>query len=121
LEYGSAGHDCAYLRRRNGVEQLAVTGPVVGVMEEPFYSKIVELNPGDTLVLTTDGLTEVRNRDGKPLLGVGAMELIEGAGPHAQELADDLVDAARARGGARMRDDLAILAIRVMDTERVHA
>ncbi|HLX26324.1 MAG TPA: SpoIIE family protein phosphatase [Candidatus Cybelea sp.] len=121
LEYGSAGHDCAWLRRRNGVEQLSVTGPVVGVMEEPFYSKSIDLDPGDTLVLTTDGLTEVRNRDGKPLLGVGAMELIEGAGPHAQELADDLVDAARARGGARPRDDLAILAIRVVDTERVYA
>lgn len=121
LEYGSAGHDCAWLRRRSGVEQLSVTGPVVGVMEEPFYSKSVDLNPGDTLVLTTDGLTEVRNRDGKPLLSAGAMELIERAGAHAQELADDLVDAARARGGARLRDDLAILAIRVMDTERVYA
>jgi len=121
LEYGSAGHDCAWLRRRNGVEQLSVTGPVVGVMEEPFYSKTIELNPGDTLVLTTDGLTEVRNRDGKPLLSAGATELIEGAGAHAQELADDLVEAARARGGARLRDDLAILAIRIMDTERVYA
>ena len=121
LEYGSAGHDCAWLRRRNGVEQLSVTGPVLGVMEEPFYSKSVDLNPGDTLVLTTDGLTEVRNRDGKPLASAGAMELIERARPHAQELADDLVDAARARGGARLRDDLAILAIRVMDTERAYA
>jgi serine phosphatase RsbU (regulator of sigma subunit) len=121
LEYGSAGHDCAYMRRRNGVEQLSVTGPVVGVMEEPFYSKTVDLQPGDTLVLTTDGLTELRNRDGKPLLGVGAMELIEAAGTHAQQLADDLIGAARSRGGPRMRDDLAILAIRVMDTERVHA
>jgi sigma-B regulation protein RsbU (phosphoserine phosphatase) len=121
LEYGSAGHDCAYVRRRDGVEQLPVTGPVVGVMEEPFYSKTVILNAGDTLVLTTDGLTEVRNRDGKPLLGAGAMKLIEGAGTHAQELADDLVEAARSRSGSRLRDDLAILAIRVMDTERVHA
>lgn len=118
LDYGSAGHDCAYLRRRDGVEQLSVTGPVVGVMEEPFYSKTIALDSGDTLVLTTDGLTEVRNRDGKALLGIGAMELIERAGTHAQELADDLVVAARARGGARLRDDLAILAIRVMDTER---
>jgi serine phosphatase RsbU (regulator of sigma subunit) len=121
LEYGSAGHDSAYLRRRNGVEQLSVTGPVVGVMEEPFYSKTVDLDPGDTLVLTTDGLTEVRNRDGKPLLSAGAMELIERAGAHAQELADDLVEAARARGGSRLRDDLAILAIRVVDTERGYA
>jgi serine phosphatase RsbU (regulator of sigma subunit) len=117
LEYGSAGHDCAYLRNRDGVEQLAVTGPVLGVMEEPFYSKTIDLDPGDMLVLTTDGLTEVRNRAGKQLLGRGAMELIERAGPHAQQLADELVAQVRARGGSRLRDDLAILAIRLMDGE----
>jgi len=117
LEYGSAGHDCAYLRRRDGVEQLAVTGPVLGVMEEPFYSKTIDLHPGDTLVLTTDGLTEVRDRDGKPLSGTGAMELIERANPHAQEMADQLVVAARSRAGTGLRDDLAILTIRVMDVE----
>jgi serine phosphatase RsbU (regulator of sigma subunit) len=121
LEYGSAGHDCAYLRRRNGVEQLAVTGPVLGVMEEPFYSKTIQLHPGDTLVLTTDGLTEVRNRDGKPLLGTGAMELIDRGAPHAQELADELVAAARSRGGSRLRDDLAVLAIRLMNTDPIRA
>jgi serine phosphatase RsbU (regulator of sigma subunit) len=117
LEYGSAGHDCAFLRRRSGVQQLSVTGPVLGVMEEPFYSKTVELSPGDMLVLTTDGLTEVRNREGQPLLASGAMELIERAGPHAQQLADQLVAKVRARGGNRLRDDLAVLAIRLIDAE----
>ena len=77
LEYGSAGHDCAFLRRDGQVEQLAVTGPVLGVMDEPFYSKTLELDPGDTIVLSTDGLTEVRNRAGEQLLAAGAMVLIE--------------------------------------------
>jgi serine phosphatase RsbU (regulator of sigma subunit)/CHASE3 domain sensor protein len=116
LEYGSAGHDCAYLRRRDGVTQLSVTGPVLGVMEEPFYSKTVDLDPGDTLVLSTDGLTEVRNRAGQQL-GSGAMDLIERASPHAQQLADELVDQVRLRAGSRLHDDLAILAIRVLDSE----
>lgn len=115
LEYGSAGHDCAYLRRGGGVEQLPVTGPVLGVMEEPFYSKTIDLAGGDMLVLTTDGLTEVRNSEGKQLLEGGAMELIARADPHAQQLADELVAAVRARGGGRLRDDLAILAIRLLD------
>lgn len=120
LEYGSAGHDCAYLRRRGGVEQLPVTGPVLGVMEEPFYSKTIDLAAGDMLVLTTDGLTEVRNRDGKQLLDEGAMELIERANPHAQQLADELVSAVRSRSGGRLRDDLAILAIRLVDAQPAH-
>jgi serine phosphatase RsbU (regulator of sigma subunit)/CHASE3 domain sensor protein len=118
LEYGSAGHDCAYLRRRDdGVEQLSVTGPVLGVMEEPYYSKTVDLHPGDVLVLATDGLTEVRNKAGRQLLGSGAMELIEHAGPHAQQLADELVAAVRTLGGKRLRDDVAILAIRLIGQE----
>ncbi len=118
LRYGSAGHDCAYLRGRDGVRQLAVTGPVLGVMEEPFSTETLDLSPGDMLVLTTDGLTEVRNRAGKQLLGQGAMELIAGAATHAQQLADGLVADVKARGGNRLRDDLAILAIRIVDAER---
>jgi serine phosphatase RsbU (regulator of sigma subunit) len=121
LEYGNAGHDTAYLRRNGGVEQLPVTGPVLGVMEEPFASGAIDLDPGDTLVLATDGLTEVRDRDGNPLTGTGAMELIERAPIHAQELADDLVAAAHARAGARLRDDLAILTIRLIDSEPARA
>jgi serine phosphatase RsbU (regulator of sigma subunit) len=72
------------------------------------------------LVLTTDGLTEVRNRAGKQLLGEGAMELIARAGAHAQQLADELVADVKARGGNRLRDDLAILAIRIVDAKGSH-
>ena len=115
LTYASGGHDTAFVRRRNDVVQLAITGPVLGVMEEPFGSETIYLQPGDTLVLATDGLTEVRNRAGEQLSGQGAMELIERASPGAQQLADELAAAVRERGGSRVRDDLAILAIRVLD------
>ncbi len=117
LEYGSAGHDCAYVRRHDGVEQLSVTGPVLGVMDEPYSSNTIDLDPGDVLVLATDGLTEVRNRAGNQLLSAGAMELIERAGPHAQQLADELVATVRSLGGKRLRDDVAILAIRLIGRE----
>jgi serine phosphatase RsbU (regulator of sigma subunit) len=99
------------------VERLAITGPVLGVMEEPFGSETIDLHPGDMLVLATDGLTEARNRAGKQLLEDGAMELIAHASPHAQPLADGLVAEVRARGGNRLRDDLAILTIAVLDGE----
>jgi serine phosphatase RsbU (regulator of sigma subunit) len=118
LDYGSAGHDCAFLRRNGQARQLAVTGPVLGVMEEPFRSETIELEPDDMLVLSTDGLTEVRDRKGKPLLASGAAELIAQGGEHAQQLADELVIAVRARGGVRVHDDLAILTLRVLDKER---
>lgn len=120
LKYGSAGHDCSFLRRGDEVSQLSITGPVLGVMEEPFATETIDLQPGDTLVLTTDGLTEVRNRAGTQLQASGAMELIGRAGPHAQQLADELVSQVKARGGNRLRDDLAILVIRVVDAEPPH-
>ncbi len=121
LRYASAGHDVAFVRGREGVVQLAITGPVLGVMEEPFGAETIFLRPGDTLVLATDGLTEVRNGAGVQLSERGAMELIGRARLGAQQLADDLAAGVRARGGKRVRDDLAILAIRVLDEETAGA
>jgi hypothetical protein len=47
--------------------------------------------------------------------------VIARAGPHAQQLADELVAYVKERGGRRLRDDLAILAIRVLDGEPADA
>lgn len=122
MKYGSAGHDCAFVRRRDeDVAQLSITGPILGVMEEPFGTETIQLRSGDTLVLTTDGLTEVRNRAGVQLTAQGAMELIERAPKHAQRLVDELVAQVLARGGKRVRDDLAILAIRLLDADPTDA
>ncbi len=121
LAYGSAGHDCAYVRREGRASRLAITGPILGVMEEPFGTETIDLQPGDMLVLATDGLTEVRDRSGEQLSERGAVELIERGGAHAQELADQLVAAVRVRGGKRLRDDLAVLAIGVGTTEAIRA
>ena len=118
LRYASAGHDSAFVRRASGMmQQLAVTGPVLGVMEESFESKLVYLEDGDTVVLTTDGLTEARNQAGEQLHEAGAMQLIGASNPNPQLLADELVAKVRALGGNQVRDDLAVLAIRVHDSE----
>jgi serine phosphatase RsbU (regulator of sigma subunit) len=82
-------------------------------MEEPFGTKSVVMEDGDTLVLATDGLTEARKRTGEQLRETGAMQLIEHASLEPQLLADELVAQVRALGGNHLRDDLAILAIRV--------
>ncbi len=113
LRYASAGHDSAFVRRSSTVEQLAVTGPVLGVMEEPFETKTMYLEEGDIIVLATDGLTEARNQAGEQLHGDGAMKLIASSSAQPQVLADGLAAQVRALGGNRMRDDLAVLAIRV--------
>ncbi len=118
LRYASAGHDSAFLRRsNNAVQQLAVTGPVLGVMEEPFETKTLYLEDGDTLVLATDGLTEARTRQGATLGEAGAMELIASTNPAPQLMADEIVARVRALRGNQLRDDLAVLAVRVREAE----
>jgi serine phosphatase RsbU (regulator of sigma subunit) len=123
LRYASAGHDSAFVRRSTGVQQLAVTGPVLGVMEEPFDTKTIYLEDGDSIVLATDGLTEARNRSGEQLTETGAMALIEASSHRPQLLADELVAQVKALAGNRTRDDIAVLAIRVHEPEgrRGHA
>jgi sigma-B regulation protein RsbU (phosphoserine phosphatase) len=121
LRYASAGHDSAFVRRSNDVQQLAVTGPVLGVMEEPFETRTLALEDGDTLVLATDGLTEARDRSGRRLGAEGAMNLIARGDVHAQALADELVAAVRRLEGNRVRDDLAVLTIRMLRLEQPRA
>jgi serine phosphatase RsbU (regulator of sigma subunit) len=113
LDYASAGHDIAFLRRGKKVEQLAVTGPVLGVMEEPFDVKTLYLDDGDTIVLSTDGLTEARDPNGNFLGASGAMKWIADESLDPALLAPHLIERARRRSSNKMRDDVAVLAIAV--------
>ena len=64
LSYVNAGHCCPILVRssengRPSLESLAATGTIVGMFPETDYQKkSVQLAPGDTLIIYTDGLTE---------------------------------------------------------------
>jgi serine phosphatase RsbU (regulator of sigma subunit) len=62
-------------------------------------------------------LTEARDRRGEQLREKGAMELIARAAPEPQAMCDELVARIRAFGDNSMRDDLALIAIRVRDVE----
>lgn len=61
LTYCNAGHNRPILLRASGeVEWLAEGGPVIGVTELATYEQqAVDINPGDLLVMYTDGVTEV--------------------------------------------------------------
>jgi sigma-B regulation protein RsbU (phosphoserine phosphatase) len=63
LRFASAGHDPSILVRVNGeVELLMPTGMPLGLMPEATYTASeAALEPGDTLVLYTDGITEAAN------------------------------------------------------------
>jgi sigma-B regulation protein RsbU (phosphoserine phosphatase) len=64
FSYCSAGHYPVYLVRSldGSIEELARTGIPLGVMEESsWYSEAIHIEPGDTLVLYTDGMTDALN------------------------------------------------------------
>ena len=66
VEYVNAGHNPPYLVRADGTwERLPkADNLVVGVMEEtPYHKHHIQLNPGDGLVLYTDGVTEAFDAD----------------------------------------------------------
>jgi serine phosphatase RsbU (regulator of sigma subunit) len=115
LTYASAGHAGAYLRRAGAVRQLEVTGPIVGMDASSQYeSRTLALEPGDILVLATDGLSEARDRAGAFLGDDGAMAMLA-ASParEPQAIADELVAGIRERGTGELADDLALLVLAI--------
>ncbi|HEY9702230.1 MAG TPA: PP2C family protein-serine/threonine phosphatase, partial [Allocoleopsis sp.] len=66
LTYINGGHEAPVIIRVDGTqERIKATGPVVGPIDGiKFKIKQVELQPGDTLVSFTDGVTDARDPDG---------------------------------------------------------
>jgi phosphoserine phosphatase RsbU/P len=66
LTYTNAGHNAPMLVRANGeLSRLENGGAVLGVLPDWVYQQDeVALTPGDRLVLFSDGITEVENRNG---------------------------------------------------------
>ncbi len=114
VEVGNAGHPPALVVRAGGtIEEIGSTGPLLGLFPTAEYSQVTAaLDPGDLLIVYTDGVIEARN--GQELFG--AARLSELAGSLARRSATELVDAVLAAvqefDRAETVDDLAVLAIK---------
>lgn len=67
LSYANAGHSSAYLHRIATDEEiwLRPTGPAIGLTEGfTIRKEDIKLEPGDILLLYTDGITEATNHQG---------------------------------------------------------
>lgn len=67
LRWANAGHPRPYLIRCNGeLARLASTGLPLGMLENATYEVLeARLEPGDRVVLFSDGLSEAENEDGE--------------------------------------------------------
>ncbi|WP_116045971.1 SpoIIE family protein phosphatase [Amycolatopsis palatopharyngis] len=114
-----AGHPPPLLIDREATSPLALSGPLLGVFDTVNHPVTkVELRPGDTLVLYTDGFTEgagsYRQREPEDLAGIAAGIPARSSRPAAQ-LATALMEDAQRWWGERLRDDLAILTLTAVE------
>ena len=66
LTYCNAGHNPPFLYSGNGggMQQLTRTAIPIGVLEEPAWEQgCIQIEPGDLLVMYTDGVTEAEDED----------------------------------------------------------
>ncbi len=115
------GHPPALLVRSDGsVETLCPAGPLLGIMDDiRFAESGFALEPGDTLVLFSDGVIEARSPDGE-LFGMERLAAVaaEAAPGSAEDIAEALEAAIARFGAAEASDDRALLVIRVTDEMR---
>lgn len=118
LTYSNAGHPPGYLLDGDGAvrAELGATGLPLGLFPASLYKTCSQLRvqPGDTLVLLTDGVTDC----GKPeeeLFGVErTLEVIRSfPGARSAEVVDGLYRSVRAfENGAAQRDDVTAVVVR---------
>ncbi len=118
LTYINAGHNNPMLRRAGGqLERLSVGGIPLGILDGTVYqSASVTLNPGDWLVIFTDGVIEAENErtqeygEDRLLVQINANLAL----PPAQMLYRIMADLDRFVGTTPQHDDITCLLIKAV-------
>jgi serine phosphatase RsbU (regulator of sigma subunit) len=129
LRYACAGHNPPLIMRPSGeAEWLEEAGMPLGVMSESTYEPVdAALEPGDVLVLYSDGVTEAARATDKPAGDDGPPDddeffdehrleaaVRDARGKSATEIISHIMDAIHAfTDGAEQSDDLTIVVVRV--------
>ena len=116
LNYVNAGHNPPMLVRASGaVENLDVGGFPVGIMPFGTYEEAtVQLNPGDVLVIYSDGVTESVNENDDEFGEAQLLEIIQKNLSRTAAGIRDRIDEALTRfvGKAKTVDDLTMVIVK---------
>jgi serine phosphatase RsbU (regulator of sigma subunit) len=109
------GHPQPLLVRGNGVQPVGQFGTVLGMVQPLLSEERIRAEPGDTLVLFTDGLTDAPGDQAVPLAELEEL-LGRSVDTGVEELADDIRVLKRRRRPSGSADDTAVLVIRFKET-----
>lgn len=116
LVYVNAGQNPPLVRRLNGTyEHLRAGGIALGMFDHATYTTgSTRLDPGDVLVMYSDGITEAENDDAQPFDETGLQAIIDSQNwGSAKELSWATFAAVEQHSGSRrLLDDLTMLAVR---------
>ena len=110
------GHPPALIKRASGgLERCGSPGMLMGFANDPPLNDVdARLEPGDTLLFFTDGVTDA-SRDGDRFGDERLERLISELGPHlhASEITETIENTAVAHADYQPQDDMALVALQV--------
>jgi sigma-B regulation protein RsbU (phosphoserine phosphatase) len=118
MKYTSAGHPRPILKNASGrVTQLDNGGAVLGVFPNWKYEdSVVQLVPGDRLVLFTDGITEAAKADGEQFGEEGLLQVVKRlADEPLSKLNAELLTEVKTFCDSHLQDDATLITIAVGD------
>ncbi len=117
LTYCNGGHNPPFVIGRSGARRLETGGPVVGLLElASFAQETVQLDPGDVIVVFSDGVSEALSALDEEFGDARLLEVASG-GTHepAQVQVGRIIDAVRAfTRGAPQSDDITVMVLRFL-------
>ena len=109
-----AGHPMPIIIRSNGqLESIEAGGTIIGLGRMvPFDDTVGKLNPGDSILLYSDGVTECVGESG-PFGLEGLMNVLcQCSGGSPESICDNIMmELVRFNGGTAMHDDVTMLAL----------
>lgn len=114
--YCNAGHPPALLLRKGEVRELPGDNMVLGIEpNENYRQDFVDLEPGDAILIYSDGLPDAMNFDKEPYGKERVLSAFKSSsGKSAQEIADHLLwDVRRFVGLTNRSDDLTMIVMKV--------
>ncbi len=112
--FANAGHNLPYVRAADGVTELRATGMPLGLMPGMVYEeRTTTLEPGATMLLTSDGIVEAHGPDGS-MFGFGRlMGLVGSTGDSHPLTSSILAELDRFTGlGHEQEDDVTMVSVR---------